>query len=151
MMALYAIFLNSVSSFVTSILSIPFIALFFFVIFKQFFWFLMERFSIQVIKPLFTNSITQYAFDFSYFSYCFVGMGLFNSQLQFSHSRPQMPLKAALMGFFVNVSLGSFLAWRFDSRFSVIGLFVGSVVFFFLTTIENFRLMEEFDYASYAA
>jgi len=137
--------------YIVTILSIPFISLCFFILFKQLFWFLMNHYSISIIKPLFTDPVTQFAFDFSYFSYCFVGMGLFNSQLQFSHSRPQMPLKAALVGFFVNSTLGSFLSWRFDSRYSVIGLFIGSIVFFFLTTIENFRLMEEFDYASYAA
>jgi hypothetical protein len=137
--------------YIVTMLLIPFVALFFFLLIKQFFWMLYANFSIQIIQPLFSDPTTQYAFDFAYFSYCFVGMGLFNSQLQFSHSRPQMPLKAAFASFLVNVMVGSYLSWKLSPKYSVIGLFVGSVVFFFLTTTENFRLMEEFDYASYAA
>jgi hypothetical protein len=137
--------------YMVTMMLIPFFAMFFFLLVKQFFWMLYSSFSIQIIQPLFSDPITQYSFDFAYFSYCFVGMGLFNSQLQFSHSRPHMPLKAAFAGFLVNVVVGALLSWRFSPKYSVIGLFVGSVVFFFLTTAENFKLMEEFDYASYAA
>jgi len=137
--------------YVVTMLLIPFIALLFFLLVKQLFWVLYSHFSFQIIQPLFSDPTTQFAFDFAYFSYCFVGMGLFNSQLQFSHSRPHMPLKAAVVSFVANVVIGSGLSWYYSPKYSVIGLLVGSVVFFFMTTAENFRLMEEFDYASYAA
>lgn len=137
--------------YVVTMLLIPFVALIFFLLVKQLFWFLYESLSLAIIQPLFSNPTTQFAFDFAYFSYCFVGMGLFNSQLQFSHSRPKMPLFAAVISFSANVLLGSVLSWYYSPKFSVIGLLLGSGIFFFLTTVENFRLMEEFDYASYAA
>jgi hypothetical protein len=113
------------------------------------FYVLYNSFGFEILGPLFNDNLTKFVFNASYYAYIFTGIGLFNSLLLISHSRPEMPLNSILVAFFTNIIVGILLSRLISPEYSVFGLLLGGIVFFVTTTIASANLMMDFDYATF--
>lgn len=128
---------------------IPAISLLIYMIIKPLFYILYNSYGFEIIGPLFNDGITKFVFNASYFAYIFTGIGLFNSLLLISHSRPEMPLNSILVALSANIIFGVLLSRLISPEYSVFGLLLGGIVFFITTTIASANLMMDFDYATF--
>lgn len=129
--------------------SIPAISLLTYTIAKPLFYVLYNSYGLEIIGPLFNDEVTKFVFNASYFAYSFTGIGLFNSLLLISHSRPEIPLKSIFAALSLNIIAGILLSRIISPEYSVIGLLLGGIVFFVVTTIASANLMMDFDYATF--
>lgn len=128
---------------------IPAISSLTYAILKPLFYVLYNSYGLEIMRPLFNDVTTKFVFNASYFAYIFTGIGLFNSLLLISHSRPEMPLKSILAALFTNIVSGILLSRLISPEYSVFGLLLGGIVFFVITTIASANLMMDFDYATF--
>ncbi|ESU24889.1 hypothetical protein FEDK69T_04430 [Flavobacterium enshiense DK69] len=84
-------------------------------------------------------------------SYFFLAWAMLNTLHLFTLGQPIKPLRAIVVACIVNAVTG-FIASRFISyEYSVIGLFLGSLVFMLLTLKANVEFFKNLDYYYYAA
>jgi len=129
--------------------AIPAISMLIYVFLNPIFYVLYNSFGFEILGPLFNDNLTKFVFNASYYAYIFTGIGLFNSLLLISHSRPEMPLNSILVAFFTNIIVGILLSRLISPEYSVFGLLLGGIVFFVTTTIASANLMMDFDYATF--
>jgi hypothetical protein len=128
---------------------IPLISLLIYWIATPFLYLLYNSYGIEIIGPLFNDEVAKFVFNTAYFAYSFIGIGLFNSLLLISHSRPEIPLRSIVISLTVNILSGLLLSKFISAEFSVLGLLFGGIIFFVITTVASANLMMDFDYATF--
>ncbi|MDF2606144.1 MAG: hypothetical protein K0S34_334 [Bacillales bacterium] len=84
-------------------------------------------------------------------SYAILSFCLMNSVILFALSQPKMVVKSILPALLTNMIIGFVLSRWFEYEYAVYGLFVGSIVFFVLTTKAIVKVFNNLDYYLYAA
>ena len=83
--------------------------------------------------------------------YLFLAWGMLNTLYMFTLGRPSEPLKAMVLAFIVNFSVGFVCSRFFGYEYSVIGLLTGSFLFMTLTLRSCMIFFKKLDYNYYAA
>lgn len=97
------------------------------------------------------SDVTLFVLFWGIVSYAILAFSLMNIVILFALSQPNLVLKAIMPALLINMTVG-FLASRwFDYHFAVFGLFVGSIVLFYLTTRSVLQVIRNLDYYLYAA
>ena len=74
-----------------------------------------------------------------------------NVVILFALSQPSRVLKAIIPALLTNMIVGFLLSRWFDYHFAVLGLFVGSILLFYLSTKAVLKVIQNFDYYLYSA
>jgi len=85
------------------------------------------------------------------FAYLFLTLAMLNVLLLFTLNKSQKPLKALIIACVVNLGVGWWFSRVISFEYSVIGIFVGSIVFMVLTTRMVHAFYKKLDYNYYAA
>jgi len=100
----------------------------------------------------FFSSYTPFVYWVAAISYAFMVNGLMNVLFIFSFSRQNFSVKAILIATFANIIIGMILSRMFGLEYAVIGLFVGSVLFWTLSfnyTVNMLKKLEFYYYSSF--
>lgn len=98
-----------------------------------------------------TDPIASSVFEVSAVAYSLVAVGLLNTVLFFSVSRPALALRPLALALVVDVAIGIALSANGQWWWSVWGLLVGAVVFAGSTTLQAARVLRHLDYYYYSA
>ncbi len=133
-------------NFVYLIVSIVIILAVYFVVFVAYKFFNFEY------MANFFSGFTPFVYWVAAISYAFLVNGLMNVLFIFSFSRQNFSVKAILIATFANVIVGTILSRMFGLEYAVIGLFVGSIMFWALSfnyTINMLKKLEFYYYSSF--
>lgn len=83
--------------------------------------------------------------------YLFLTWGILNTLYLFTLGKPSKPLKAIIVAFAVNFSIGFFASRFAGAEFSVVGMLLGAIVFMLLTLKPCLEFIKSLDYNYYAA
>jgi len=83
--------------------------------------------------------------------YFFLAWGMLNTLYLFTLGQPVKPLRAIIVACLVNISVGFFMSRFVSYEYSVVGLFIGGLVFMLLTLKANMEFFKNLDYYYYAA
>ncbi|WP_416828364.1 hypothetical protein [Ectobacillus polymachus] len=121
-----------------------------FLIYKLIFWY--NNISIQINhEDMLNNNVTLFVLFWGIVSYIILAFCLMNAVILFALSQPIMILKAILLSLFVDVTVGFLLSRWVAYQYAVFGLFVGSILFFILSTRSVRKVLKNLDYYLYAA
>ncbi|MDF2558046.1 MAG: hypothetical protein K0R71_1874 [Bacillales bacterium] len=102
-------------------------------------------------ENILASDITRFVLFWGIFSYAILAFCLMNCVILFALSQPNMVVRAILPSLLTNMILGFILSRWFDYEYAVFGLFIGSLVFVFLTTKAIIKVFNNLDYYLYAA
>ncbi len=108
-------------------------------------------FNIEYMANFF-SSYTPFVYWVAAISYAFLVNGLMNVLFIFSFSRQNFSLKTILFATFANVVIGTILSRMFGLEFAVIGLFIGSILFWAISynyTVNMLKNLEFYYYSSF--
>ncbi|WP_075619604.1 hypothetical protein [Paenisporosarcina indica] len=97
------------------------------------------------------NEVTVFVLFWGIVSYGILAFSLMNIVILFALSQPSRVLKAIIPALLTNMIVGFLLSRWFDYHFAVFGLFVGSILLFYLTTKAVVEVLKNLDYYLYAA
>lgn len=97
------------------------------------------------------SDVTLFVLFWGVLSYGILAFCLMNSVILFALSQPNMVVRAILPALTTNMILGFALSRWFNYEYAVFGLFVGSIIFVFLTTKAIVKVFNNLDYYLYAA
>lgn len=83
--------------------------------------------------------------------YFFLAWGMLNTLYLFTLGQPVKPLRAIILACIVNIATGFFMSRFVSYEYSVVGLFIGGLVFMLLTLKANMEFFKNLDYYYYAA
>lgn len=99
---------------------------------------------------MFFDSYTPFVFWIASISYAFVVHGLMNVLFIFSLSRQHFSLRAITVGALTNIIVGIILSRMFGLEFAVLGLLVGSLVFWAFSYSYALRMFKKLEYYYYS-
>jgi ABC-type multidrug transport system fused ATPase/permease subunit len=102
-------------------------------------------------KVYYFSYITNFVFYWALIAYSFISMSLTNVVILFSLSQPIMVTKPLAIALFINFFIGFMFSRWFEYYAAVFGLFIGSMVFFVLSTGNLLKVLKKLDYYIYAA
>jgi len=97
------------------------------------------------------NEVTVFVLFWGIVSYGILAFSLMNIVILFALSQPNRVLKAIIPALLTNMIVGFLLSRWFDYHFAVFGLFIGSILLFYLTTKAVVEVLKNLDYYLYAA
>ena len=121
-----------------------------FLIYRLILWY--NEVSIKVNNEnILENEVTIFVLFWGIVSYGILAFSLMNIVILFALSQPSRVLKAIIPALLTNMVVGFLLSRWFDYHFAVFGLFVGSILLFYLTTKSVVEVLKNLDYYLYAA
>jgi len=99
----------------------------------------------------FFNGYTPFVYWVAAISYAFMVNGLMNVLFIFSFSRQNFSVKSIAIASFVNIIVGMILSRMFGLEFAVIGLFVGSIVFWGLSFNYAVNMLKKLEFYYYSS
>ena len=102
-------------------------------------------------ENILASDITLFVLVWGILSYAILAFCLMNSVILFALSQPNMVIRAILPAAITNMILGFVLSRWFDYEYAVFGLFIGSLIFLFLSTKAIIKVFNNLDYYLYAA
>lgn len=99
---------------------------------------------------LLANSTTHFVFILALLAYSILSVALMNVLILFSISQPEMVDRSILMAFLLNIVIGFPLSRWIDHSFAVVGLLLGAIVLFVMTSRYVLRVLSKLDYYLYA-
>ncbi len=128
-----------------------FIASIFVIIFVYIGIYLLQQYTKWDFLDVFFVPPTPWIFLFAAISYAFLSNALTNILFFFSYSRYKAVLKGIIVGLVVNISIGLILSRLLGYEYAVIGLLVGSIVFWGFVIHFGNRFFKNLDYYYYSA
>ncbi|MDD5717331.1 MAG: hypothetical protein PHW64_05955 [Sulfuricurvum sp.] len=128
-----------------------FIVSFFVILLVYFSVYLLAKYTEWDFLDVFFVDPTPWIFVFAAISYAFLSNALTNILFFFSYSRYKAVLKGITLGFGANIIVGLILSRLIGYQYAVIGLLVGSIVFWLLVIQFGNRFFKNLDYYYYSA
>lgn len=100
---------------------------------------------------VFENPTTKFAFIWAVIAYSLLALALMNSLILFCLGQPTMVSNSIFVALIVDIVVGFLLSRWIDYSFAVVGLFLGSLVFTWLTTRKTIHVLRNLDYYLYVA
>jgi len=121
-----------------------------FIIYRLILWY--NELSIRINNEnILESDVTIFVLFWGIVSYAILAFSLMNVVILFALSQPSMVLKAIIPALLTNMIVGFLLSRWFEYEFAVFGLFVGSILLFYLTTRSVIKVIQNLDYYLYAA
>ncbi|GGA19991.1 exopolysaccharide Pel transporter PelG [Psychrobacillus lasiicapitis] len=121
-----------------------------FVIYRVIIWY--NDMSIRLNNEnILESEVTVFVLFWGIVSYSILAFCLMNVVILFALSQPARVIKAFIPALLTNIVVGFLLSRWFDYHFAVIGLFVGSLLLFYLTIKAVIDVLQNLDYYLYAA
>jgi hypothetical protein len=98
---------------------------------------------------VFDAPVTQFVFFIGAIAYVFLSIGLMNCLTLFSLNDPWPAVRSIGIAILVNLLVGFLLSREIASKYAVIGLLVGSIVFAAVGSIQVYRQLGRLDYILY--
>jgi len=99
----------------------------------------------------FFNGYTPFVYWVAAISYAFMVNGLMNVLFIFSFSRQNFSVKSIAIASFVNIVVGMILSRMFGLEFAVIGLLVGSIIFWGLSFKYAINMLKKLEFYYYSS
>jgi len=108
--------------------------------------------SIRINKEnILESDVTTFVLFWGIVSYGILAFSLMNVVILFALSQPSQVLKAIIPALLTNMVIGFLLSRWFDYHFAVLGLFVGSILLFYLSTRAVLKVIRNLDFYLYSA
>ena len=107
--------------------------------------------SVREIHDFFSHRITFFTFYFAAPGYFFLSVGLLNTLLFFTLSRPGFTLKSILPALATDVAIGFAASRWFGYEYAVLGLLAGGLVYALVSTGYIRKYLKDLDYYYYSA
>jgi len=132
--------------------NIMYIIFSFFVVFMVYFVMkeLYLHYNIEYLSNFF-NSYTPYIYWYASIGYVFLVHALINILFIFSFSRQMFALKAIIMAVIVNIILGIILSRSLGLEYAVIGLLIGSIIFWYYSFKYALKMFNRLEFYYYSA
>ena len=117
------------------------------------YWIMKElyyNYHIEFLKNFF-ESYTPYIYWYASIGYVFLVHALINILFIFSFSRQVFAVKAITMAVMINLILGIILSRSIDLEYAVIGLLIGSIVFWWFSFKYALRMFNRLEFYYYSA
>jgi hypothetical protein len=128
-----------------------FIVSFFVIIFVYMSIYLLKKYTQWDFLNVFFVAPTPWIFGFAAVSYAFLANALTNILFFFSYSRYKSVVKGIAVGLVVNIFVGLILSRLLGYQYAVIGLLIGSIVFWGFVILFGNRFFKNLDYYYYSA